>query len=320
MYYIQNLCAVRKGAGTNQEQALTESDTEARPLFSEPSFAIPGVLECFDPAADPVPVLFESPHSGTRYPDDFHSHVPLLELRQSEDAWVDELYAAAPRHGAFLIRALFPRIYIDPNRHPRDIDPLLLNGEWPETLVPSEKTRSGIGLIWRLAPTSKPIYAAPLSVTETQARLATYYHPYHEAIAQTLDRLQEMFGATWHVDCHSMPSIANERAVDAGEARPDFAIGDRDGTTCSPMFTEFIVETLRGMGYDVRINSPYKGVELVRRHGDPVNRRNSVQIEVNRRLYMNEEKIEKTNGFKELQENITKLIKAITDYTKAATV
>ena len=281
---------------------MTESEAESRPLFSDPSFAMPGVLECFDPAADPVPVLFESPHSGSLYPDDFHTQVPLLELRQGEDAWVDELYAAAPGYGAFLIRALFPRIYIDPNRHPRDIDPLLLDGEW------------------RLAPTSKPIYAAPLTVAATQARLATYYHPYHEAIAQTLDRLQEMFGATWHVDCHSMPSIANERAPDPGEARPDFAIGDRDGTTCSPMFTEFIVETLRGMGYDVRINHPYKGVELVRRHGDPVNRRNSVQIEVNRRLYMDEEKIEKTNDFNELQGNITKMIKAITEYAKAATV
>jgi N-formylglutamate amidohydrolase len=270
--------------------------------------------------SDPAPVLFESPHSGTLYPDDFDYQVPLEELRQGEDTWVDELYAAAPRYGGFFIRALFPRVYIDPNRHPRDIDTMLLDGEWPEKLVPTEKTRSGVGLIWRLAPSSKAIYAKPLTVAETQARIDRYYHPYHEAIAQTLDRLQEIFGATWHVDCHSMPNIAHERAPDPGQTRPDFAIGDRDGTTCSPMFTEFIVETLTGMGYDVRINHPYKGVELVRRHGDPINRRNSVQIEVNRRLYMDEERIEKNSGFDELQGNITKLIKAITEYAKTATV
>lgn len=294
--------------------------TQASQVFPEPAYAIPSVLECFDPTADPVPVLFESPHSGVLYPDDFNAQAPLPELRQGEDTWVDELYAAAPRYGAFLIRALYPRVYIDPNRHPRDIDPELLDGAWPETLVPTAKTRAGMGLIWRLTPSGKPIYAAPLTVAATQARIDTYYHPYHEAITQTLDRLQEMFGATWHVDCHSMPSVANERAPDPGQTRPDFAIGDRDGTTCSPMFTEFIVETLRGMDYDVRVNDPYKGVELVRRHGDPVNRRNSVQIEINRRLYMDEVRIEKNSGFNELQGNITKLIEAIAAYAKASSL
>jgi N-formylglutamate amidohydrolase len=287
--------------------------------LQEPSFSVPGVLECFDPSGDPVPLLFDSPHSGLLYPDDFDYQVPLMDLRQGEDAWIDELYGAATGHGAFLIRALFPRIYIDPNRHPRDIDPELLDGEWPEKLVPTEKTRAGIGLIWRMAPSGQPIYAKPLTVAQTQSRIDTYYHPYHAAIAQTLDRLQEMFGSVWHVDCHSMPAVGSARSPDPGQARPDFAIGDRDGTTCSPMFTEFIVETLRGMGYDVRINDPYKGVELVRRHGDPINRRNSVQIEINRRLYMDEVTLEKNSGFNELKENITALVKALADYSKSAT-
>ncbi len=288
-------------------------------VFPEPAFAIPGVLECFDPDGDPVPLLFDSPHSGNLYPDDFVSVLPKALLRKAEDGWVDELYAAAPRHGAILIRGLFPRIYIDPNRHPRDIDPELLDGEWPEKLVPTEKTRMGVGLVWRLAPPGEPIYGGRLSVAAVRARLDTCYHPYHEAIARAIDRLHEMFGSVWHVDCHSMPGIGTPMSPDAGQKRPDFAIGDRDGSTCSPMFTEFVVETLRGMGYDVRINDPYKGAELVRRHGDPGNRRHSLQIEVNRALYMDEDTRDKSSGFDALQADITKLIVALADHVRTAT-
>ncbi len=283
-----------------------------------PAFTVAGVLDRFDPVGPPAPVLFDSPHSGDSYPPDFRPVAPPAVLRQAEDAWVDELFGAAPRFGATLIRARFPRIYIDPNRAADDLDPDLVEGAWPGALAPGEKTRLGVGLIWRFAPPGTAIYDRKLPAAEVRARIDRYYDPYHDEIARVRDRLFETFGAVWYVDCHSMPGVGGKLSPDPDRPRPDFAIGDRDGTTCEAAFTEFVVETLRGMGYDVRVNDPYKGAELVRRYGEPESRRHGLQIEVNRRLYMDEARHEKHEGFEPLREALTRLAEAIVGYARAA--
>lgn len=267
-----------------------------------------------DPRSAPIPLVLDSPHSGTEYPADF-DHLPSRAVvRQAEDTHVAELYAAAPGLGATLVEALFPRAYIDPNRNVADIDPELLIGAWPGPVAPSRKTELGIGLVWRLAHGGAPMYARKLAVAEVQRRILDYYEPYHRSVASALDERHREFGAVWHIDCHSMPAVGDLMSDDPGRARADFVLGDRDGSTCEPEFTAFVAATLAATGYEVAINDPYKGVELVRKFGRPGERRHSLQIEVNRRLYMDEATLEPNAGFAPLQRNLTRLLEATAEF------
>ena len=265
-----------------------------------------------------VPVVFDSPHSGTDYPADFDTIVSRLTLRRAEDTHVEALYGAAPDHGATLIAANFPRSYIDANRSLLDIDPALLADAWPGPINTSKKTEKGIGLVWRLLDTGEPIYARKLRAAEVQARIATCYAPYHRAVRDAINAAHKHYGAVWHVNCHSMPATSSVISEEGpGVARADFVLGDRDGSTCAPAFTAMVATTLRGMGYDVRINDPYKGVELVRAYSDPAAHKNSLQIEVNRRLYMDEASRERNANYPALEADFTQLIKAIADFARA---
>ena len=268
------------------------------------------------PERGALPLVFDSPHSGEHYPDDFDHAPPRAEVRRAEDTHVARLYACAPRHGATLVEALFPRAYIDPNRSLADIDVELIDGVWPGPIVTSRKTAQGIGLVWRVARDGAPMYARRLAVTEVQGRIDRCYLPYHAALASELDAAHRQFDAVWHVDCHSMPAIGDANADDPGRARADFVLGDRDGTTCAPAFTQAVAAILRGFGYDVAINDPYKGVEIVRRHGRPAEDRHSLQIEVNRRLYMDEATLAPNGGYPGLERNLDRLVAALAAFVR----
>jgi N-formylglutamate amidohydrolase len=272
------------------------------------SFEIPGVLWRRDPQKAEVPLVFDSPHSGSHYPGDFRFCCPLNVLRTAEDTYVDELYAAAPELGATLIGAVFPRSYLDPNRAVDDLDTALIDGHWPAPLTPSHKTRAGLGLVRRVARTGTPIYDGKLSIAEILARIERYHTPYHRVLDEACGRLHGKFGVVWHVNCHSMPS---QRSAKKGGQCADFVLGDRDGTTCEPEFTDFVAGVLRGRGYTVRINEIYKGVEIVKRQGRPAEQRHSLQIEVDRTLYMDQKTLERSEGFARLQADITHLIEAL---------
>ena len=264
-----------------------------------------------------VPVVFDSPHSGSSYPADFDSIVPRLTLRRAEDTHVEALYAAAPDNGAVLIAANFPRSYIDPNRSLLDIDAALLDSAWPGPINVSRKTEKGIGLVWRLLDTGEAIYAHKLSVAEVQARISNCYAPYHKAVRDAINAAHKHYGAVWHINCHSMPATSSVISEEGpGVSRADFVLGDRDSTTCDPAFTTFVAQTLRNMGYEVKINDPYKGVELVRAYSDPAANKHSLQIEVNRKWYMHEDSRERNANFAKLQGDIGKLIAAIADYAR----
>ncbi len=265
-----------------------------------------------------APVVFDSPHSGTFYPPDFNFSTPLASLRTAEDTHVEALYAAAADYGATLIAANFPRSYIDANRSLLDIDTAVIDGAWTGPISVSEKTKNGIGLIWRLINNGTPIYTRKLQITEVQARIENYYAPYHHAVKEALDNVHQRYGGVWHINCHSMPAISS--AIDSegpGIARANFVLGDRDGTSCAPEFTDFVASKLRAMGYSVKINDPYKGVELVRAYSNPAQNRHSLQVEINSKLYMNELNRERTTGFAALQANIDILIASITQYAVA---
>lgn len=251
---------------------------------------VPAAYELI-PAAEPaVPLILDSPHSGTEYPDDFTTLVEHSRLRGGEDTDVEKLFAAAPRLGAPLLHALFPRTYIDPNRAEDDLDPDLLDGPWPVALHPGEKVDLGIGLVWaKLPPDGTPLYAAPLPVAAVQARIERYWRPYRRALARMLDDTAARFGRVLHLDCHSMPALSGETSPEGpGSARPEINLGDRGGTTCDPAITARIAEHLRDVGFEVAVNVPYRGADLVRASGDPTRGRHSLQIEINRKLYMHE--------------------------------
>lgn len=270
-----------------------------------------------DEAGESIPLVLDSPHSGTEYPADFDHAAPRALVRRAEDTYVEELFGSAPRVGASLIEALFPRAYIDPNRHVADIDTELLADVWPGPVTPSRKTEQGIGLVWRLTHGGAPMYARRLSAAEVQRRIEHYYEPYHSAVARALEQRHRAFGAVWHLNCHSMPAEGDVNADDPGRPRADFVLGDRDATTCAPEFTAFVAASLAAMGYEVAINDPYKGVELVRKFGRPHERRHSLQIEINRRLYMNEETLDKLDGFETLRRNLDRLLDALRGFVLA---
>jgi N-formylglutamate deformylase len=273
-----------------------------------------GPLRVHAPRADVVPLVLDSPHSGEHYPEDFDHAPPRAVVRRAEDTHVGRLYASAPSHGAALLEATFPRAYLDANRSLEDIDPELLADGWERPLAPSGKTDKGIGLVWRIARDGSPMYARKLTRREVEARIERCWRPYHAALDALLDDTVAAFGAAWHLNCHSMPAVGDANADDPGRERADFVLGDRDGTTCAPQFTALVAATLRGFGYSVAINDPYKGVELVRAYSNPRTGRHSLQIEISKRLYMDEATLQKSAGFTQLQKDLSGLLGEIKTY------
>lgn len=264
-------------------------------------------FELVEPTSAPVPLLYDLPHSGRFYPEDFHYRAALTDLRRGEDAYVDELIAGAADEGVTLLLAQYPRCYIDANREPDDIDAELLSEPWPHPLRPSGKSKLGLGLIRRFVIPGVEVHRDKLTVAEIQGRLDRVYHPYHQALADRMAALKARFGFVWHIDWHSMKSVGNAMTEDNGQRRPDFILGDLDGTSCARDLTDLAFETLEALGYRVARNELYKGATIVRRAGAPAEGRHSLQIEINRALYLDEPKVEKHAGFERIKADIAHL-------------
>lgn len=261
-----------------------------------------------------IPLIFDSPHSSRFCPSDMQAVAPEAALMSGWDAYVDELWSGATQFGASLLAARVHRSYIDFNRARSDIDPELLDQPWPETLQVSEKSKAGMGLIRRYALPGVQMYDRKLSIAEVQHRIQRYYDPYHAQLQQLISAAHARFGQVWHIDCHSMKSVGNAMNIDNGARRPDFVLGDRDGSAADPAFTEWVAQQLQAQGYVVKINDPYRGAELVRAYSDPQHGRYSIQIEINRGLYMDEQSLERSAGFAALQDNLTQLAGQMSRY------
>ncbi len=271
------------------------------------------------PETGAIPLICDSPHSGTLYPDDFGYAIAFNKLRSGEDTDVHVLWDSLPSVGATLLAAEFPRAYIDPNRDLEDIDPAMLDSAWPTPLNPGEKTRLGIGLLWRDAGPDgrQPIYDRRLGVAEVQSRIARYHAPYHAVMREQIEAAHARFGAVWHVNLHSMPANSYEGLqIQSDHPLADFVLGDRDGSTAAPEFTAMVAQALRKRGFSVAINDPFKGVALIARLGRPAERRHSLQIELHRGLYMNETTRERSAGFSALREALAGVSHDIATYVK----
>jgi N-formylglutamate amidohydrolase len=274
------------------------------------SIAEPG-FEILEPAALSAPFVFNSPHSGQAYPEHFlaASRLDALALRRSEDAFVDELFAGVTALGAPLMRAHFPRAYLDVNREPYELDPRMFVQPLPSYAnTRSLRVAGGLGTIARIVAEAEEIYAEPLDLAEALRRIEYLYKPYHAALKDLVGRVRGRFGVCVLIDCHSMPSA--RRAGEPG-VRPDFVLGDRYGASCAGRLVEVAQDTLRGLGYRVSRNKPYAGGYITERYGAPAMGVHTLQIEVNRALYMDEERCAKSHGFDRLRRDLMRLAERI---------
>lgn len=271
-------------------------------------------FDIIEPLAQTAPLVFASPHSGHDYPASFvgASQLDPVALRRSEDAFVDELYEQAPHFGAPLIRAHFPRAYVDPNREPWELDPDMFNEDLPGWVnTTSPRVRAGLGTVAKVVTDGAEIYGGKLSFTEVQSRIEHCYKPYHGALANLLARTRERFGTYLLIDCHSMPSIGGPMDRDPGNNRVDMVLGDANGTACTQRVTNLAHQVLRDMGYRVVLNSPYAGGFTTRNYGKPSENVHALQIEVNRALYMDEQSIARSDGFVTLANDLARMIEAL---------
>jgi N-formylglutamate amidohydrolase len=278
---------------------------------------IPGVLIRHDPVRNAVPLVFDVPRSGCHYPNDFNPVAPFRAIHEWVSKHVEELYGLSPQKGATLLFASFANSYIDANRNLLDIDPSLIDGEWPAPLQPGDKsTRLGIGLIHKVASGDIQLYDRKLSVAEVQHRIDHYYKPYHAELTGIIDRGLAEHGAAWHLSCHCMATIGPDYSHDKGKRRAQFCISDRDGTTSDPEFLEVVVGAFRQLGYSVSVNDPFKGAESIRMHGNPGKGVSSLQIEMVKGLYLEDDNFTKSARFDRVQQDLGRFAGIVADYVR----
>lgn len=268
-------------------------------------------FEILAPAAWSAPVVFNSPHSGRYYEEDFLRLTRLspTALRKSEDCYIDELFMGCLDHGAPMLRAHAPRSYIDLNREPYELDPRMFLGDLPGYAnTTSPRVAGGLGTIPRVVAEGEDIYRGRLSFAEALARIERIYLPYHRTLAALVEEVLKKNGEVLLVDCHSMPSSAMTHIVPANSGPIDVVLGDRFGAACNEELTGFVEELLAGHGLRVLRNKPYAGGFITHSHGAPMNGRHALQIEINRALYLNETTLEKTKGFLPLRHTLTSVI------------
>ena len=277
----------------------------------EGCIATPAVIQVCPPVIQTLPLVVASPHSGRTYPQDFvaASRLDPLALRKSEDSFVDEIFAAAPSLGAPLLRALFPRAYIDLNREPYELDPLMFEDALPAWVNSvSPRVAVGLGTIARVVADGENIYGRKLRFAEAEGRIERLYRPYHQALRDLLDATRERFGCYILIDAHSMPSITGR---DGARLRVDMVLGDRHGTSCSAALTDAAEHLLNGKGYLVARNIPYAGGFTTRHYGNPAGGGHSLQIEINRSLYMDERTLDRKPHLADIAADMADLITAL---------
>lgn len=262
------------------------------------------LFEVLLPGRQSEPFVFNSPHSGRDYSEEFlaASRLDRQVIRRSEDHFVDELFGFVPEMGAPLLKANFPRAWLDVNREPYELDPRMFDGPLPaHANTCSLRVAGGLGTIPRLVAENVDIYRSRLCVGEGLSRIEDVYRPYHASLRRLVAQTHVEFGIAILIDCHSMPAGMR---VSGGSPRPDFIIGDRYGSSAAQDLSRTAISILSGQGYEVTRNKPYAGGFITEHYGRPARGLHALQIEINRGLYVNEKTLEKTAGFALLQNDI----------------
>lgn len=281
-------------------------------MYVAPDFIDQPAFEIIEADAHSVPFVMNSPHSGRFYPKRFMelSRLDSTAIRRSEDYYVDELFAPSVSLGMPMLKAHFPRAYLDVNREPYELDPRMFRQKLPSFAnLSSVRVAGGLGTIARLVSEGMEIYKHRIDFDDAQHRIEEIYKPYHATLRSLLGRTLRTFGHAVLIDCHSMPGSVH---LGAEGARPDFVIGDRFGTSAAGELTQLAIESLRGMGYLVEANKPYAGGFITEHYGRPMRGLHALQIEVNRSLYINESTLEKRVGFDALREDLVRFMAQLT--------
>ncbi|WP_438382154.1 N-formylglutamate amidohydrolase [Asaia sp. BMEF1] len=264
---------------------------------AEPELCLSKNFLLHDVAEPASPLVLASPHSGRCYPKSFlqQSRLDLLSLRRSEDAYVDRLFEAAPRWGVPLLCATFPRSYCDVNRYAWELDQGMFRERLPEgSLTNTDKVRSGLGMMARIAGAGRGIYRHQLPVSEARLRIASCWLPYHEALEAMIERSLARFGVCLMIDLHSMPSFAHLRL-------PDIVLGDLHGESCARHVVDGLAASLSGAGFSTGRNRPYAGGYITARHGKPSGGVHVIQMEIGRGLYLDEQAVQPSASFDSVQ-------------------
>jgi N-formylglutamate amidohydrolase len=268
-------------------------------------------FEVLEPQTWQGPVLFNSPHSGSTYPRHFlaSSRLDMATLRRSEDSFVDELVAGVVREGFPMMRAHFPRCFVDVNREPYELDPRMFEGRLPSFAnTRSMRVAGGLGTVARVVGDAQEIYDQRIPVDDALRRIESLYKPYHRALRRLFTRLHREFGAAVLIDCHSMPSTAGHRDE---RPRPEFVLGDRYGTSCVGVVAEMVEKALRALGYTVSRNKPYAGGFITEHYGNPAAGLHAIQLEINRALYMDERRYQRSSTFSRLTADMETLARRL---------
>jgi N-formylglutamate amidohydrolase len=263
--------------------------------------------EAIEPAECRGPVLFNSPHSGRVYPRAFllASRLDLSTLRRSEDSFVDDLIAGIAARGHPIMKAHFPRCYVDVNREPYELDPRMFEGRLPSFAnTRSMRVAGGLGTVARVVGDAQEIYSQRIPVDDAIRRIEGLYKPYHRSLRRLFTRVHRDFGAAILIDCHSMPSSAGSKDE---RPRSDVVLGDRYGTSCIAAVAETADATLRAQGYSVSRNKPYAGGFITEHYGNPAAGLHAIQLELNRALYMDERRFERSPSFGQLAADLETL-------------
>lgn len=276
--------------------------------------------ELTQPSLRSTSVIFASPHSGRDYARAFGRRSVLddVTLRSSEDAFVDELFAAAPSHGAPLITANAPRAFVDLNRGAEELDPALIKGIPKSAHNP--RVASGLGVIPRVVAGGRQIYRGKIPLAEAHARLREHWFPYHERLQSLLAESQQLFGQSILLDCHSMPHEAIESLCRNRRTRPEIVIGDRFGASAYEDVVEGVEAAFRDEGFTVARNTPFAGAFTAQHYGRPSRGQHVIQIEIDRRLYMNETLVRKNGNYASFQATITRIVERLADVGRAKEV
>ena len=277
----------------------------------------PGLYLRYAPAAAEVPLLVDVSRSGREYPKTYRSPLPFTVVHDNFSMYVEDLGAGAPAAGGTLLYCSFPNTWIDVNRHELDMDPAVIDGEWPVALQPTARTLEGLGLIKTKARYGEPFQERKLTIAEVRERLDRYYRPYHAELKRAADDLHARFGRLIQISCHCMSPVGAPTHPDAGKARADFCVSDLRGKTASKEAMALVVDTLRNLGYSVSVNEPYIGNELIRRIADPARGIDSIQVEINKKLFMDAKTFLPTDGLQKVKADLDRLLAALARHLTA---
>jgi N-formylglutamate deformylase len=258
------------------------------------------------PVRQSVPFLFASPHSGRNYPASLleRSRLDATTLRRSEDAFVDELFAGTVGLGAPLLAAQFPRAFLDVNRSMAELDAGMFAAPLDVPVdTPSPRVAAGLGVIPRIVRDGAEIYRGKLDSAEADTRLTQLYRPYHRTLAALMEETRARFGAAVLIDCHSMPSALSV---------PDIVLGDRYGASAAPQLTSRAEAAFTREGFSVARNTPYAGGYTTALYGRVASGCHALQIEVNRALYLDEDKVAKKVSFESVRASLTRAVQWLT--------